>query len=576
MITHAFDIESYYDKDHSLETFGNWNYLAHPATDVYLMAVAGENGFRWCGRPEEFDWSFFNGQVRVVSHNFAFDGCLFGLLGHPLPGDYNCTSHLAAYCGSPRSLKDAAQHLLGREVSKDLRANMKGRRWQELSTERQNESADYCQHDAELSLELWLKCADRWPPNEQELSRQTIRMGWLGVRIDRARLVEYLARATAIEQESTSRLPWDAPVRSLKHARAHCQLVGIPAPESFNQKNTGFLAWEKKYGEDHPFIAARRDCHKATLILRKLEAMQRRIKPDGRLNYNLRYGGAHTLRWSGSGGCNLQNLPRAAWNGIDLRSLLVPEPGKKFIVCDLSAIEPRVLTWLVGDQPLLELLAQGLAIYEAQALAWGLWQGTPGSFKDSEPALYLFIKSLSLGCGYGMGPRRFRDICAVQGIELSEREAVARIALYRKHNPKVVKLWRRLDRELGLRRRYGFAETVLPSGRKLRYTGLTWKKGSLCAMIQDPEKGWRETRLWGGVLTENIVSAIARDIFSEALLRLERASIRVVLHAHDEVVCEAEPDITGKDVESLMTVQPSWAQDLPLAAKAQEMQRYAK
>ena len=38
-------------------------------------------------------------------------------------------------------------------------------------------------------------------------------------------------------------------------------------------------------------------------------------------------------------------------------------------------------------------------------------------------------------------------------------------------------------------------------------------------------EGYRESKLWGGSLTENIVQAVARDIFAEGLLRLARAGL---------------------------------------------------
>jgi DNA polymerase len=102
-----------------------------------------------------------------------------------------------------------------------------------------------------------------------------------------------------------------------------------------------------------------------------MEAIKRRIIPNGRLNCDLKYGGAHTMRWTGGGGLNLQNLHKEAWQGIYLRSLLVPEPGKKFVICDLSQIEPRILAWMVGDEALLDLLRQGFGVYEAMAMELG-------------------------------------------------------------------------------------------------------------------------------------------------------------------------------------------------------------
>jgi hypothetical protein len=576
--TFAVDLESFYSERHSTNVMGSVNYLAHPATDVYLLSVAGEHGYRWQGRPEDFDWSRFK-TSRVIAHNYAFDGALFQARGFPTPKTFNCTANLAGYLGSPHALAKAAHKLLGEEVCKEPRAKMKGREWGSIPAEQQAEVASYGLRDAELCLELWQKYARQWPADEQLLSQMTIRMCHDGISVDKCKLAEFIATAREIRTEALAEIPWasdveDTPLSLLK-AREQCAKAGIPAPDSFAEKDEGCARWETNYGERHRFVGALRDFRKSNILLRKLEAMKRRIMPDGRMNYDLRYAGAHTLRWAGAGGLNVQNFAREPWRGIFLRSLLVPAPGKKFVICDLSAIEPRVLAYLAGDEALLDALRNGFGVYEAQALVWGLWQGAKGTLKGDNPALYVFIKSLSLGAGYGMGWVRFQSICAQRGIIFSVAEAKARIAQYRAHNPKVIQLWRRLDYELQLQRRRGMARLSLPSGRSLSYPDLTREKGGLWATIQTAE-GYRKTKLWGGVITENAVQAIARDIFADGLLRLEKAGINVVLHAHDEVVCEVDPDFDPRVIVELMTVCPKWIKGLPLAAEAKETSRYVK
>jgi len=72
------------------------------------------------------------------------------------------------------------------------------------------------------------------------------------------------------------------------------------------------------------------------------------------------------------------------------------------------------------------------------------------------------------------------------------------------------------------------------------------------------------------------VQGIARDLLAEAMLRLEAANYPVVLHTHDEVVCEV-PDGIGdlKEFNRLMTAKPMWALELPIAASAWTGTRYA-
>jgi hypothetical protein len=61
------------------------------------------------------------------------------------------------------------------------------------------------------------------------------------------------------------------------------------------------------------------------------------------------------------------------------------------------------------------------------------------------------------------------------------------------------------------------------------------------------------------------------------LLRLERAGYRVVLHIHDEVVTEVPIGFgsTG-EFTRILTASPSWALELPIAAKAWTGPRFNK
>jgi DNA polymerase I-like protein with 3'-5' exonuclease and polymerase domains len=594
MRTIAIDFEAYYDQDICLARWGSVNFLNHPDGDIYLMAAAGDDGLRWTGRPENFDWSLVK-NARVVAHNASFDAAIFKVRPQlPRPREINCTAALSAWNGSGRSLLVASNNLLGLKISKAPRDAMKGRSWEGISESEQNALAQYCLSDAERCLELWQRYSPQWPTNEQRLSELTIEMGLRGIYVDRAKLETSIIQAGSLLEVYSKELPWGAPILSNKKCAAHCRSLGLWVPKSFDKKSPERARWEQEYS-DHAFVRALSDCRTAHGLKAKLEAMQRRIMPDRRLNFDLKYGGAHTMRWAGGGGLNMQNLQKKPWQGIYLRSLLIPEPGKKFIVCDLSQIEPRILAWMVGDEALLNLLRQGFGVYEAMALSWGLWNGAAGTLKKSDPTLYEFMKSMTLGCGYGMGAEKFRAKCEEVGIEMSPEEARARITLFRDRNPLVVRKWHEFDRELQRHLRQREATLYLPSGRDLHYLSLR-RRRKPPTMEVDPvtgkvtihpgkdeivadvygETGAETISLWGGVLVENAVQSLARDVFAAGLLRLDKAGVKVVLHAHDEAVCEVEPGVTTKDIERLLTVPPSWAKKLPLGAEAKEVTHYVK
>lgn len=77
---------------------------------------------------------------------------------------------------------------------------------------------------------------------------------------------------------------------------------------------------------------------------------------------------------------------------------------------------------------------------------------------------------------------------------------------------------------------------------------------------------------------ENITQAVACDLLSEGLLRMDAAGYKAVLTIHDEAITEA-PDTdeyTFKKMEHLMSTLPDWAPGLPLVAAGYEAYRYRK
>jgi DNA polymerase I-like protein with 3'-5' exonuclease and polymerase domains len=571
-----FDFESFYDDDLTVKRYGALNYFSQ--TSAYLVSVVGDD-FEWVGNPLSFDWSRL-ADAQVWAHNFGFDGAYFLSRELPLPGQtFNCSANLVAWLGAPRKLDTAERLLLGsEECSKDVRAAMKGRTWHSLDKSEHDVVTAYALTDSRVAKRLVDRFVSEWPVHEQELSRHTIQMGWHGVGLDKEKLALYLARAEEIAAAAGVGIPWvpDEKALSIPQARAQCEKSGILPPPSFNQKDEGFLQWEALHKARVPWVGAVSRHRQATLMLRRLEAMERRLIPGGRLSYSLRYFGAHTGRFAGGDGLNLQNMRKSEFHGIRLRSLLVPAPGKKLIIADLAQIEPRCLAWLCGDERLLGLMRAGWSYYEAQAKSWNLWDGQKGSLKPACREVYEAVKRLSLGAGYGMGPARFRAVVlAEMGVAMSLDEARRQLVDYRRRNPKVVAYWNRFTRQVQMSVGDGEFSIELPSGRTLHYRGLIRRGNDVCCNLAT-EEGFRESRLWGGLLTENVVSGVARDTFTWQIPRLEASGWRVVAHIHDEYVLEVAPDVKVGDVVALLRTPPPWASDLPQDASAWEGGCYAK
>lgn len=128
----------------------------------------------------------------------------------------------------------------------------------------------------------------------------------------------------------------------------------------------------------------------------------------------------------------------------------------------------------------------------------------------------------------------------------------------------------------------------LPSGKYLTYLEPQVSQGdygdSLTYMSLASEDGKTGSRAWcrtythGGKLTGNICQTLAGDLLKENMPAIEAAGYEIVLSVHDEAVAESPdtPEFNGADLASLLSINPPWAQGLPLAAAGFETYRYKK
>lgn len=606
----AVDFETYYDSDVTVVELGVHHYLRHPQGDIYLVSIATDTGLRYVGHPKDFDWSQIAGpQWTWLSHNAQFDAPVFERLQELGCGntcsvtelaDWHDTADLAAFLSLPRSLKEASKHLLKVELSKDTRDEMKGKRWESMSPEFRKEVEQYALGDAENCLRLFLEHGDQWPEHEREISAMTRRMALRGVPLDAESLERDIEKLETDMWEIRQSIPWkDEPHRTPAKARKgekvpllspimlreECHRRGLTPPNSFAQDDPEAEKFFDDHAKEHPWIQGVRDYRKAGKHLKTLETMRKRMREDGWMSYGLKYGGAHTLRDSGDSGLNVQNLPKGLVCGVDVRAKIKAPEGHTFAIVDLSQIEPRCLHWLAGDETTLKYIRQVPDLYEAQARAWGLYTAE-GSMAKNAPETRFLMKQLALGLGYGMGAKRFADVA---GVPLEEAERL--VKLYRDKNPRVLQLWKDLEATMGETARHLTDKTCrvnLPSGRTMKYR-------NVARMAEEPKDGrppkiglraeipraGKLMRLgfWGGVLTENLVQSTARDVFMTQCLAIEQAGIPVLMRVHDEVVClvrEDEAEDKLKQIISIMSTPPAWAQGLPLSAEGSLSKTYKK
>jgi len=583
--TFAVDFETYYDKNCSITTLGTLGYFSHPEFDAYMVSVVGDEGTYWVGHPKEFNWSMLDNNI-VLSHNASFDETLYlfgvekGWWGSCSPANWYCTADLAAFCGLPRSLKGSSAELFDIEVSKETRNNMMGKRWENMEEDFRREVEEYALKDSDLCLELWMKLKDKWPTRERDISFTNRKFIQKGIPIDVELLKEQQEKVSQYLFDAENSIPWIEEQRPLsrKAFNDECRKCGLEPPASLALSNEEANEWIAKHRDEYPWIRAVRDYRRINALKKKLESFDVATMSDGRYYGGIMYFGAHTGRFSGSGGnLNLQNLPRGEMFGSNLRNLISPKKGKTLIVADLSQIEVRTLCWLAEDEATLEEIEKSDDIYEAFAVRFGKWDYSKGSLKDKDPKTRHMVKTMVLGCGYGASANKF---AMISGMDLDEAQQA--VSLYRNKLQKVVGLWNKLQRKMHIAysQNEDFKLTI-PSGRFLNYrkitTALQGGRRSYMAMLT---KGSKKIpiRLWGGLLAENLSQALARDIFSYMMVRMHQEDINIIFHVHDEVVIEVDENKAEdilKRVIQIMSEKPSWI-DIPLAAEGKIVERYEK
>lgn len=180
---------------------------------------------------------------------------------------------------------------------------------------------------------------------------------------------------------------------------------------------------------------------------------------------------------------------------------------------------------------------------------------------------------------------------------LKESELPDLINDWRGANPKIVQYWWDVEKAaidtyktheehlVGRLKFRCYASTlwmVLPSGRKLAYLKPKLQPNRFGRMSLTFEgvganNKWSRQETYSGKLVENATQAIARDILVEAMFRMEQAGLEIIGHVHDEAIIEVPAGrYTVEEVCALMSKNPAWCRDLPLAAAGYKGSYYFK
>ena len=369
--------------------------------------------------------------------------------------------------------------------------------------------------------------------------------------------------------------------------------------------------------------------------VKKLWAMDACLGPDDRARGVLQYHGAGTGRWSGRL-FQPQNFPReqvlvmgehhklepmqpqrlvdAIMSGDPeyvsmvsgeepvetvvkaLRHAIAAPPGRLLAAGDYAGIEMRIVLALAGQLDLVEMLAKGQSPYIAAAE--GIYHRPIDKKIDIQE--YTIGKNIVLGGGFQMGAAKARarygpneTLEFWQGVVRTYREETA---------PAVPKLWEGLQKAAhravysgGVHEAYGvvyqmelpWLTACLPSGRKLWYFQPEKTRRPMPWDADDIRDGWAYTaqkngqsrliHAFGGLLTENVVQGLARDLLVDAMFKCEKNGLPVVMTVHDEIVIEPDHD-AADELKQIMEDIPEWARTMrvPVSAETWSGARYHK
>ena len=198
-----------------------------------------------------------------------------------------------------------------------------------------------------------------------------------------------------------------------------------------------------------------------------------------------------------------------------------------------------------------------------------------------------------LGLGFQMGAPKFQMTLAKGALggppvyfELSECHRI--VNTYRNRNYKIRDGW-------------GICTGIIEDmaeGREGSYKCLNWEKGVLWLpngmSLKYPDlrkrtgdKGWDEwtyqsgdmrSKIYGGLLCENIVQALARIIVASQMLAIDR-KYRVVMTTHDEAVALPKTREAQKCFDYMtlcFRTAPAWCPDIPLNSEGGYASNYSK
>ena len=329
-----------------------------------------------------------------------------------------------------------------------------------------------------------------WPESEREVWVLDQKINETGWPVDHS-LVD--GAAALVERELHPLVQQIRDISGVDNPNSRDQLLGWLQTQGygFSSLNKDFVLRAKTECELTPeakeVLALREQTSKSSVS--KYTALAHMTSADGRLRYAYTYYGAHTGRWT-SHGTNAANFPKPTkqveknlYRAVELvqtrdyeaivrefgkplevassvlRSAFRAPAGKKFVVCDLNAIENRGLGYLARCEAILDVFRQGRDPYlDFAAKMYGLtYEEVLAEYEAGHKEKRTLAKAPVLGCGYALGPGTQKIIdgntiwtglmgyAQKMGIEMTLEQATEAVKVFRASYSEVKQLWKDME-----------------------------------------------------------------------------------------------------------------------------------
>jgi DNA polymerase len=594
----CIDFETYYSQTFSLTKMTTEAYIRSPEFEAIGFAIQeeGRAPYWFSGTKaylkEALDKYDLPNNL-VIAHNAMFDMAILSFVFDIKPKAIVDTLSMArAIHGTEvgNSLAKLAEHYMlgfkGTEVVKAL-----GKRRIDFTAEELEAYGNYCINDVALTMDLFKRLSVGFPSSELRLIDLTIRMFTEPTLVlDKELLVAHLESVKKkkeklmelVEANRDQIMSNDQFAEALKALGATPPTKVSPATGkeawAFAKTDEGFKALLEHENPAVQALVSARLGIKSTIEETRTQRFIE-IADRGLLPIPLRYYAAHTGRWGGDDKVNLQNLPRSS----PLKGSICAPKGYRIIDSDSSQIEARTLAWLAEQNDLVDAFEKGDDVYKIMA------SSIYGKSQEEINKDERFVgKTTILGCGYGMGSKKFGAQLKTFNVEIEDGEANRIIQVYRETYEWIPQLWRQAGKAIdailenqsatlgrgGVLVVEGRNGIRLPNGLYMKYPNLRkiTNEENKTEYVYDTRKGKATipNRIYGGKLIENVCQALARIIIGEQMLQVAK-KYKVVMTVHDAIACvipEQEAETGREYVEMCMKMRPKWAQDLPLSCES--------